>query len=149
MIDHMNLLWCDLEIVHDIPLGTFADSDDGISVPARPAIFITVKPTVDGSIILRITDKDQVVYGHDAFRPSLPTDIERQLVAETMIDIHAITFEATGNPEGSPQRFETPPKAFRKTTVDCRATGLKRLKLPALTVLRRIKEVFVFRVKTV
>ena len=99
-------------------------------------------------VILGIAYEDEIVYRNHSFGSSLATDIERKLVAESVVDIYAVCFHPGGNSECSPKRPETFPSFFRQPAFDCGTFLHEGAELSAFLILRRIEHIFVLRIET-
>lgn len=90
--------------------GAFADDDDAVGffqgLTELPLVDLRVYPVV----VFRMTQKDEVVDGDNAFDTTL-TESDGQFARETVVDLYTVTPEVfddtVGAPEGRPSL--TPP----------------------------------------
>ena len=78
-----------MEKAYNVTFGAFADRNDGRGVFASLLEFVTIYFPVNPRIILRIKEKDKVVYRDDAFDGTGSPDIERQFVAQPVVNVNA------------------------------------------------------------
>ena len=93
LIDDFDLIGRRAEIMDDVALGTLADGDDAVGIAAGPAELIGIDPPVDGLVIARVAEEDEVVDGDDRLDATCPPDVEGQFAREAMVEGHAVGFQ--------------------------------------------------------
>ncbi len=101
LVDHVDLVMVDAIQLHHVALRALADGNHPRSVAARTTILEIVDEPVDGGVAFRHTAIDHVV-DRDHRRQPRHADIEWQLVAETVVDVHAVGAEMVGDAERTP-----------------------------------------------
>ena len=105
LVDDTDATLIDIPVFDDVALCTFADGDDVVGLAKRltelPGIDLRVEPVV----VLRMTQEDEVVYGHHTLDAAL-ADANGKLAGESVVELNTVAKEILHDTVSAPESSE-------------------------------------------